>query len=292
MLAFVSALMAAYMMVFFAVGFCRIVPDLMRRNEDTAAMARRVGQELCNAFCFALTISLVFYLKLLVPLFRSGSYDQIYESIDHACFLWLDPLIAWRGQALQFNWVNHLYFVFFFGMFLVSFLIHGLRDRSEFRRVFLATLMVQACGGVLYFAAPAMGPFLYHPSANAWIFGLQQLMHGLRMDELTGGVHWLQENSGRNLTYGLAAMPSLHAAASCVFLYYGWRHVRWLGIVYTPAFLWILFEAMASRWHYGADLVVGLLMAYACILLSERWMSAHEAAQSTQVLKTEVVAAG
>jgi membrane-associated phospholipid phosphatase len=103
------------------------------------------------------------------------------------------------------------------------------------------------------------------------------------MDELATGARWLQINSGHDLTFGLAAMPSLHAGASFIFLCYAWRHVRWLGVVYVPVFIWILFEAMASRWHYGVDLVVGVVMAYGCILLAERWMRARETARGETV---------
>lgn len=248
------------------------------KRASLVGLIRRLSQQAGDAFCFGLVVSLTLTIKLWEPLIRTASYDRAYEAIDRTCFFWMNPLIAWRARELQFSWIDHLYFVLFFGMFLVSFVTHNLRGRAEFRRVLLASLLVQGFGGILYYAAPAVGPFLYHASANDWIGGMQQTLQIVRHYELAGGAQWLKANGGSYLADGLAAMPSLHAAASFVFLYYAWRRVRWLGYVYTPAFVWILFGAMASRWHYGIDLIAGVALAYLCIALSNRWMGAHEAA--------------
>jgi hypothetical protein len=251
------------------------------RRESWFELLCRFGQQAGDAVCFGLVVLLTFSIKLWEPLIRTVSYDRAYEAIDRACFAWMNPLIAWRARWVQIGWINHLYFLLFFGMFLVSFMVHNMRGRSEFRRVFLASLLVQGFGGILYLAAPAIGPFLYHASANAWIGGMQHVLLTVRHDELAGGTQWLKANAGKYLTYGLAAMPSLHAAATFVFLYYAWRHVRRLGYVYTAAFTWILIEAMASRWHYGIDLVAGVALACGCIALSNWWMGAHEAARGS-----------
>lgn len=270
---------AGYLMVIFPVGLWKAAPALIRHEENQRAMLRRSAQEAGNALCFGLVLSVTFFLKLWEPLVRSVSYDRVYEAIDRACFGWVNPLIDWRARSLQFHWVNHLYYGLFIGMFLVSLVVHIARGRPEFRRVFVASLLVQALGGALYLVVPAAGPFLYHPSANAVIAAAQQAFSAARHAELAGGVNWARVHTGQYLIYGLGAMPSLHAAASFVFLYYAWRHVRWLGAAYTPVFGWILFEAMASRWHYGIDLAVGVALACGCIAISNRWMGAHEAAR-------------
>lgn len=283
LIAFVLSLATVYILVFFAVGFCRIIPPLMRHEENLGVMGRRFKWELSNGLCFALVVSLSFYLKLCVPLVRSKTYDGIYEAIDRVCFSWLNPLFVWRARELQFNWVDNLYLYLFLGMFVVSFLAHGMRGHSEFRRVFLASLLVQALGGCLYFAAPAIGPFLYHPSANGSAGAAEHYFYLVRQAEMAGGIPWLSANAGHYIVCGLAAMPSLHAAGSLVFLYYAWKYVRWLGWVYLPVFAWILFGAMATRWHYGIDLVAGIALACACIALADRWMRAHENAAQRAV---------
>lgn len=274
----IAVLSAGYVLIAI---FLWLVLRAGRKLESKSDTARRLGQQVSDAFCFELVLSLSLYIKLLVPLIRSDSYDRLYESIDRGWFAWLDPLIAWRARSLQFNWLDALYFVLFFGMFFVSFIVHSLRGRVEFCRVFLATLLVQALGGVLYLAAPAIGPFLYHPSANVLMGITEHYFYMVRQTEMAGGVHWLNANASFYIDFGLAAMPSLHAAGSFVFLFYAWRYVRWLGWIYLPAVGWILFEAMATRWHYGIDLVAGLMLGYVCIFLTEKWVQGHEQARRT-----------
>lgn len=288
----VLAFAVGYILIIFIVGLWKIAPALIHGKEDHAAIVRRVGQEVGNGFCFGVVLTVTFCLKLWEPLMRSVSYDRVYEAIDRTCLFWLEPLISWRARHLDFHWINQLYDAAFVGMFLVSMIVHLARGRTEYRRVFLASLLVQAMGGCLYLVAPASGPFLYHSSANQVLAAVQHTFSQIRHQELLGGAGWIRLNTGRYITCGLGAMPSLHAAASFVFLYYAWRYARWLGIIYTPIFVWILFEAMASRWHYGVDLVVGLIMARACIALAEVWLRAHEEARSAPVPEIETLAAG
>jgi len=249
----------------------------------------QLGQQLSDVLCLVLILWFHFHLKLWIPLIHPVSYDSIYEATDRACFFWLDPIIVWRSHWPQIDWINHLYVNLFIGMFICSFIIHNLRGRDEFRRMFLASLLVQAMGAALYLLAPAVGPFLYHPSANAWIGSVQLYMYDLRSHMLSGGIDWLQANTGKHLTGGLAAMPSLHSAASFVFVYYAWRHCRWLTLLYGPAFAWILFEAMASRWHYGVDLIAGISLSCGSIALANLWMQTHEKARKTLPLTEDIL---
>jgi hypothetical protein len=259
-------------------------------KQSKTEVVRKLVMQVSDAACFALVLSLSLYIKLLVPLLRPTLYDRQYEAIDRVLFAWLEPLINWRTRAIQVHWIDSLYFLAFFSMFLFSFVTHNLRGRAEFRRVFLATLLVQGVGGVLYLAAPALGPFLYHPSANPVMGATEHYFYLVRQNELAGGVRWLSANAGRYIMCGLAAMPSLHAAGSFVFLYYAWR-VRWLFAIYVPAFGWILFGAMATRWHYGIDLIAGLGLACSCIAMAEWWMRVHERAEiRSTTLAEEIVA--
>jgi len=271
-----------------AVSLWLLLPLLSNPGGDHSHLARKLLEQAGYALCLGIVLYFHFQIKLWIPLIRSASYDAIYEAIDRVCFSWLNPLIAWRATWPQTAWINQLYFDAFFLMFMFSFLIHNGRGKSEFRRVFLAVLLMFALGANLYLIVPALGPFLYHPSANAWIGSVQHYLYAVRQSELAGGTAWLRVNSGSNLTCGLAAMPSLHAAASFILLFFAWRYVRRLVWIYAPLFLWICFEAMASRWHYGIDLVAGIALAYGCAVTSERWMRAHEEAQSETADRMEL----
>lgn len=252
------------------------LPFLIYRGELKKTV-HQVIQQISYALCLAIILMLHFHIKLWAPLINPASYDPVYEAIDQACFFWMDPLISWRGQ-FHHRWLDNLYFNVFMFMFFCSFIVHNLNSQSEFRRVFLASILVQALGAVSYLIAPAVGPFIYHQGANNHVTQVQHAMLITHQALLAGGAHWLEDHTGKYIAAGLAAMPSLHLAAAFVFLWYARKYRRWLAWFYWPCFLWIIFEAMASRWHYGIDLIAGLGLAYGSIFLSNGWMKAHETA--------------
>lgn len=268
-----------YLLPFIFIGIWILLPlpFLIYRGEFKAAVRLAFEQAGC-AVCLCAVMLLQFHIKLWAPLINPQSYDHFYEAIDRTCFFWLNPLFAWRGQ-LHNDVVDHLYFNLFMVMFVLSFIVHYLRGGGEFRRVFLASILVQAFGGISYLVAPALGPFIYHDGVNAHVTSVQMHLLSIHQDLVAGGTTWLREHTSENLAAGLAAMPSLHVASSFVFLYYAQRYCTWLACVYWPIFVWIVFEAMASRWHYGIDLLIGLALSCGCILLANRWMDAHEAAR-------------
>jgi hypothetical protein len=262
--------------VFIGIWILLPLPFLIYRGELKDAI-RRVFWQINDAFCFGVILILHFHIKLWAPLINPASYDPVYEAIDRNCFSWIDPLISWRSQW-QFDWLNNLYFNAFALMFVCSFIVHNFQSRSQFRRVFLASILVQVIGAVCYLIAPAVGPFIYHQGANAHVTLAQHNLLMIHQALLAGGTNWLQLHTSEDVGAGLAAMPSLHIAASFVFLYYAQKYCRWLTWLYWPCFLWIIFEAMASRWHYGIDLIAGLALAYGSICLAHKWLDAHEAA--------------
>jgi len=256
------------------------LPFLNFRREFKRAL-RVILRQINYTLCFGIILVFHFHIKLWAPLINPASYDHLYEAIDQKFFFWMNPLIFWRGQ-FHYNWLENLYFEVFLCMFLCSFIVHSLKSTNEFRRVFLASVLVQATGAVAYLIAPALGPFIYHHGVNDHVTQAQQQMLATHQALVAGGLPWLKKNTGKYLVAGLAAMPSLHLAASFVFLWYALKYCRWLSWFYWPGILWIIFEAMASRWHYGIDLVAGLILAYGCILGADRWMDAHEAATAPE----------
>jgi membrane-associated phospholipid phosphatase len=149
---------------------------------------------------------------------------------------------------------------------------------------------VQALGSISYLVAPALGPFIYEQGASAYSTNLEHGFLLVHQAILAGGTRWLGDNTGAFLTSGLGAMPSLHIAIAVVFLYYAQRHGSWLAWIYWPALVWIGFEAMASRWHYGIDLVFGFALSAVCIFLAGLWLRAHERAMKPGPVRLEIPA--
>ena len=80
----------------------------------------------------------------------------------------------------------------------------------------------------------------------------------------------MRANGGTHITVGLAAMPSLHTGGSFLFLLFAWRHARQLLPFYLPLFGFIVIDSVASRWHYLADVPVGLALAWGSAALAAR----------------------
>lgn len=161
----------------------------------------------------------------------------------------------------------------FVALFYLSFGYHAFKSQSDFRELVLAAMALQIIGSYAYFVAPALGPFVYQQGVEPPATQAQQFMLQLWQENRAGGTAWLQANAGPQLTGGLAAMPSLHAGGSLLFLILAWRFAKELLWVMIPLFVFISITAIANRWHYLIDLPVGWALALLSAYLAYRIMS-------------------
>jgi PAP2 superfamily len=232
-------------------------------------------------FAYAAILIVHFNIKLWITEINPASWDEAYLKIDEA----FAPLVSasfavrralgWFGASLDL-----LYLFAFLAMFGCSIIVHSSRSFIVFRKVVLTAMLVHVLGALSYLIAPALGPFLYEAGANALETKRQVYMLALHNEALAGGTGWLRAYGAQHLATGLAAMPSLHVASSAVFVYYAWRHERWLFWLYVPLFAFIINEAVATRWHYLVDIVGGIGLTAIAIIAVEavfsRWITATE----------------
>ena len=219
-----------------------------------------------------------FNIKLWATEINPASWDDAYLKIDQA----LSPLVSatfnirgafgWMGSTLDL-----LYLFAFLAMFGCSIIVHSSRSFTVFRKVVLTAMLVHVLGGLSYLIAPALGPFLYEAGANALETRRQVYMLAAHNEAIAGGTRWLSMNGSQYLATGLAAMPSLHVASSAVFVYYAWVYERRLCWLYLPLFLFIMNEAVASRWHYVVDIVAGIGLTAVAVFIVEyffyKWLA-------------------
>jgi hypothetical protein len=216
-----------------------------------------------------LIVFLHFNFKLWAMLVNPYRFDESYFAIDQA-LTWLDPAVGLLN--LGFSPLKALmpdaYHDVFVAMFLATFLCFAAANRrAAFERGLLAVALVLLIGGLAYLPFPAFGPFIYQSEVGSQADRIQQDMLGFMQTFVAShGKSYV----GGNFIMPLAAMPSLHLAHAFVLLYYAWRHLRWLGYLYLPAFLFLASEAVASRWHYLIDLPAGLAIALLCIAIADR----------------------
>ena len=219
----------------------------------------RVFYYLAAFFAYLVILVVHFNIKMWMNIVNPVRWDSLYWQSDQAMRPVIEAsFVLHNGLSSIINFENHLYLFAFLAMFVSSIVIHSMRCFMIFRKVIFTAMLVHVLGALGYLIMPAIGPFIYEPGVNALETARQVHMLAGYEGLMAGGRAWIAENGAENMMAAVAAMPSLHVASSAVFVYYAWRHERWLGICYLPLFGFIFMEALATRWHYIVDLIAGL----------------------------------
>ncbi len=227
-----------------------------------------------------------FNLKLWVHVINVNQWDKAFWTSDQAMRPLVDGALSiHRGLASAVGPIDRLYLFAFLAMFVCSITVHCSRCFPVFRKVVLTSMTVHVLGGFAYLVMPALGPFIFEPGPNALETERQIYMLAAHNNALAGGLGWFQAHGAKFLATGLAAMPSLHVASSAVFVYYALRYERILGWFYVPLFLFIMSEAVATRWHYVVDIFGGLVLTTVAVICIEtfyaRWIAGSKEEQLT-----------
>lgn len=227
-----------------------------------------------------------FNIKMWMSLINPIMWDDFYWGTDQM----VRPLV--EASFAVHNWAEavfpageHLYLFAFLAMFAGSIIVHSAQRFIVFRKVIFTAMLVHVLGALSYLVMPAAGPFLYEQGINSLESARQQHMYSGYQALVAGGRPWIASQGSQFMFAAVAAMPSLHVASSAVFVYYAWNHARWLGVLYLPLFVFIIFEAVATRWHYWIDVVAGLALTALAIALTAalfRPIEAHDAARQYQ----------
>ena len=225
-------------------------------------LTQRAGRTLYFAtvlIAYGAILIMHFNIKLWVHVINPSLWDAEFWRIDEM----FRPVVAGtirfhNGLAVLIGPIDWLYLFAFLAMFVCSIIVHSSRSFPVFRKMILTAMLVHILGGLSYLIAPALGPFLYEPGVNALETQRQIFMLAAHDAAVPGGISWFRTQGSEFLATGLAAMPSLHVASSAVFVYYAWKHERFLTWFYLPLFGFIMIEAVATRWHYLVDIVAGL----------------------------------
>ncbi len=218
------------------------------------------------------TILMHFNFKAWMPLVHRELFDkqllrsdQLLGSLVPALIGVRQALAEFARSRLGFN-VDSLYHWVFVAMFFVAFSAHAVFDSvTGMRRVVSAACLVLLLGGVLYWLVPAKGPFIFRGSVNLAATNAQSAMEGMFDDfARTGAV------PAGYFAAPLAAVPSLHTAHATLFCIYAWRRLRVLCVLFVPALVWILLEAIATGWHYVVDLPAGAALAWFSVWCVDR----------------------
>ena len=220
------------------IGWCQLRPSPVRWR------CRMLLTLTISGLCY-------FSLRTAVPM--------MYNPEGMESLIWRQDTILKRGDVLLLgdfpsklmtlslpNWASDLLMAcyFFFFYYIVGGLLYYLiTDLKRFRYAVVGFGLIYALGYVGYILMPAVGPFDQ----------LGQRQGGWLTD--VGGAFIVQRSNGVDV------FPSIHMAASLYLLMFDFQHRRYhFWWVLAPTIgLWI--STVYLRYHYGVDLVAGIILA-------------------------------
>lgn len=198
-----------------------------------------------------------FNLKTWAIVISHANYDLAYYLIDTK----LSTTIRWMitiSHLFHFDDISAVggYHSVFIAMFFICYFIAARAGRIE-EAIFGSSFLL-LFGGVAYALFPAVGPFAIDDIGPA--SPPQAIMLHYHNNLMTQGMSAYRASL---FTSAPAAMPSLHAAHAIYFSLIA-AHIdkRW-SLLFLPFLFYLLIEAVALRWHYLIDLVVGAGLAMA-----------------------------
>jgi membrane-associated phospholipid phosphatase len=228
----------------------------------------------------ALTSYAYSWLKLALPLLRPDVlYDRELFRLETALHFGVNP-----GRFLQGLFPYPVLWKFldgYYGAFMLTVMAGvgwfaatlSVRDRARFTAAFT---FLWVLGSWLYLAVPSLGPCYVlkddyldvraaMPSQSATMDLLFAHYGRVRL------FHRRPEGTDLSPYLGVAAMPSLHVAGQAFFAFFARRRSRALFLLYAAATAITMFAAVVSGWHYAIDVYAGLLLAWGCVRLGERF---------------------
>ena len=209
--------------------------------------------------------------------------DSVLMSWDKAMGIHLPAIVAWVRQYPTIEWIFYRAYFSVLPSTLLALIVLGLDpDVRRLREFVLHYILGGLICTVLYFMLPAVCPF--------GAYGYEGRPEQTRFLE-----HFLALRAGEfhvvSLTNleGLITFPSFHTTWA-ILLAYSFRHYRWLFPPMAILNLAVVISTMTTGWHYGADVVGGILTAMVAIYItrsSRQWL--HQdlaAARASNVLLT------
>ncbi|UJF25269.1 phosphatase PAP2 family protein [Suttonella sp. R2A3] len=201
-----------------------------------------------GSLLFALSWLVFPLLKLVNLYWINWSADTFLEHVDG--LIWGGRSLAAYVRYEDYPWLADVlaacYFAFYF-IVLAGVAVYTWRRHSTAAKAFFNGLMfVYLLGFIGYFALPAAGPVFYHLP-----------------DQGGGGVvaRFVIETVKQGVT-GMDVFPSLHTAITVfivAFFYLdGYRKTAWCLL---PVMLGLIAATIFLRYHYGVDVLAGLLLA-------------------------------
>lgn len=220
------------------------------------------------------------WLKVTLPLLRPDVlYDDVLFRVETALHAGVNPGRLLQGlfpYAALWQALDRWYAVFIYSVLGGMAWFASVLSPRERARFAMGFALLWILGAWWYFAMPSLGPCYVlkddYAEVRAAMPAQSALMDGLYVH--FGRIRAFPRHPEGTDIYpylGIAAMPSLHVAAQAFFALFARRRSRALYLLYGAATVLTMFAAVVSGWHYAIDVYAGLLLAWGCARLGERF---------------------
>jgi hypothetical protein len=213
------------------------------------------------------------WVKLLMPALNGRLWDAQLGALDRFICVGLDPnrfilgLLEgnprWVGFAL-----DGVYSLWMYAALFGCLVVLTSADARVRRGAAVSLAVLWLAGAWIYVAIPAMGPALVDLDLWTQIRIVMPNSAGAERELLRNYLAVKSILAGTPVridpSYGVAAMPSLHVGVDVLLALWARHQARWWAWVW-----WILagataVGAVATGWHYLADVLAGAALAGAC----------------------------
>lgn len=209
--------------------------------------------------------------------FGRASWDTDLMMLDQWIFGQLPHRVVagWAQLSTERLMLAEEVYLKLFAIMLMQLVVGALvGGRSFVERYGVALMTLYFVGAISYYALPAWGPFVADReifsdavwSRAVWeVASIQQLIFDNSLQVAAGNGAFAELHP-----YAfVAAMPSLHMAvpALAFWLWLPWKHLAVLAVLMCTL---TAFSALATGMHYAVDLVAGILLAGASVVISNR----------------------
>lgn len=212
---------------------------------------------------------LVFPLFKIIHQAMPRSMDAGLLTIDRGLFSigLTERLLNW--ESLWLTEVMSLCYLSFYLLILVPVVVYAFRRHGVASQGFFYGLMLMYLGGFIgYLLVPASGPYLAFPD----IFPYPP-----QGDVLTSLLVRLVAQGGT----GMDVFPSLHCGISIYVLGYACMRGRYLSVLLlSPLVVGLILATLYLRYHYGVDLIAGMLLAFSVLTWLHRRGFSNSAIQT------------
>jgi membrane-associated phospholipid phosphatase len=214
-------------------------------------------------------------IGFIVHAFHAGWFDQWLITLEYRVFgvhptVWIERYSSyWATELLQLAYTSYLFLTL--GL-AVWFARRG--QKTPLQILVVSTCVAYYLGYLIFILFPIESP--YHT-----LRALQQVE--LRGGPLTSVIDWI-ERYGR--VHG-GAFPSAHVSGSVVALICAWRFARRVGYVLLPLVTAICIATVYGRYHYVADVLAGIMMAFIGFAVGARLVRSEKRRKPRNIRKED-----